>query len=622
MIYKNRKGRQSTKRGDRAARKTHYGNPIKEVPTMTTPQKALPATTKPAVKTGGHTYGAKVSSQPKFKPVSDEVTVYGAKKFRTPYREDEFTGTQGSPIPAYVFDIDGTLQGYGSGADTKVLEWAKKIYKDDPDAVFLIITARDHGSFGYETSFNWLMRHFPYPFIGPFARPKDDPRYASEFKRELAQGFEDMGLYQILGAADDNDFVIDMWKQWAIDHFEDPKDFNLLECSYGTYASWRSGLPSKGETRSYGSYSGSGYTNTHKDDHWDSEAKAWVANKKRENGKDYVWVSTYYDKDQGKSIPGHWLQVETTGTGAVGDGAKHREAGTSRYDGDSRGNGSITDDPRWQAYFNDRYGTPKANKPNKWPKGSLNVVSTSEVEEQSDEAQRDDDYYHAILDDLLNDLPLDRDDIEFLIEHDNPEMNPDTIEAMTDRELLEVGGYWTEDEMDRMVPLDRRDEDDDEVIEGEVIDEAHIAAKKARMDLEDEVWAHYEDLTMEDLQNMDVLVLEDLLLRASHTPEHTLLTYHGVLDDGEPTGELKVSEVLGELSPDEQEAWNLSGRTYMARDGKLEDITDELAAEQAAKSPLDSWPKLDPIKVAQAQGQQRQLGMVDVHLPEPTEGVA
>ena len=73
-----------------------------------------------------------------------------------------------------------------------MLDWAEKHHAADPHAVFLVITARDHGSFGYKTSFNWLMKHFPYPFIGPFARPVDDPRFTTEFKRELTQGFEDM----------------------------------------------------------------------------------------------------------------------------------------------------------------------------------------------------------------------------------------------------------------------------------------------------------------------------------------------------------------------------------------------------------------------------------------------
>ena len=48
-----------------------------------------------------------------FKPISEEIMPYGGKRFRTPIRKDEFFGTQGSPIPAYIFDIDGTLQGWG-----------------------------------------------------------------------------------------------------------------------------------------------------------------------------------------------------------------------------------------------------------------------------------------------------------------------------------------------------------------------------------------------------------------------------------------------------------------------------------------------------------------------------
>ena len=280
------------KRGDRT---THYGLPI------TDKEVAMKTTTK---KTAA------------LKPLSEETTPYGGKRFRTPVRKDEFTGTQGSPIPAYIFDIDGTLQGWGQGAQQEVLDWAEKLYQDDPHAVFLVVTARDHGSFGYTTSFDWLMKHFPYPFIGPFARPTDDPRFTTEFKRELAQGFEDIGLYQIMGAADDNEWVIKMWKQWAIDHFEDPADFDLLECSYGTYAGWRKDLPSKSHT-GYGSY-GTTATGTHKGERW--------VNGGMVNGK---WAQ------------GHWE-----------DEATHRPAGTNRYDGAT----VLDKDPAWKGYFEERYG--------------------------------------------------------------------------------------------------------------------------------------------------------------------------------------------------------------------------------------------------------------------------
>lgn len=206
-----RRGKTTTQVG-RDARPTHYGNP-KEVP---------------AVK----------------QPTDSNLTPYGAKRFRTPTHKNEFSGEQGSALPAVILDIDGTLQTWGQGADAKVLDYCKKHY--EAGHVLIVVTARTH-DYDYERSFNWLMRNLPYPFIGPFHRACDDPRYASEFKREVAQGFEDMNLYRIVGAADDNDYVNDMWRHWAKEHFTDPADFDLLVCGYGDYSHWRTNLPSKGK---------------------------------------------------------------------------------------------------------------------------------------------------------------------------------------------------------------------------------------------------------------------------------------------------------------------------------------------------------------------------------------
>jgi hypothetical protein len=581
MIYKNRKGR-GTKRGDRAARSTHYGNPKKEVAMTTSTTKALPApkTTTPTTTT----------SKPKFEPVSHEVTPYGAKKFRTPYTKDEFTGTAGSPIPAYVFDIDGTLQGWGSGADSKALAWAKKIYeaKGNEDVVFLVITARDHGSFGYTTSFNWLMRHFPYPFIGPFARATDDPRFASEFKRELAQGFEDMGLYQIMGAADDNEFVINMWKQWAIDHFEDPKDFDLLECAYPKYSTWRSDLPSKGSSHSGGyGYGSSGYSGVHSDEHWDSTKRAWVKDERTVGGKTEVWVPGRWDSATNKYIDGYWtLKGGSTTKPSPASWGRDPVDGVWKKELDfldpaEKSNGSITDDPRWLAYFAKREA-----------KGAYTGIDPEDVETTEDTEE----LYNETLDEVLAvGYTPDRADLEFIVAHDNPDFTPQDIESMTDYELMELSGFWTPDEIQEME--DRKDEssvdlDDPKLpLDVEEVPEAHIKAKNYRLNIEDEVWARYEDLTMEDIQQMDLLVLEELMVRADNTDKHTLLTYHGVLDTGEPTGELKVSEVLGEV---EGTDWKEGGRTYAARGGKLIDITEELATEAAVKAIIDVHLPDDP----------------------------
>jgi hypothetical protein len=192
-----------------------------------------------------------------YAPLSAELTPYGTLAYRTPVRADQFTGATGPVLEAVVLDIDGTMQGWGGGLDKTLADWCEQHYRRNPDVVFLVITARDH-EYMYETSFNWCMRDFPYAFIGPFCRAAGDPRLASEFKRQLAQGFEDMGLYRIVGAADDNKYVLKMWAHWKATR--NPA-FDLLECdAYTGYGDWRSGLGSKGKT--WGSYYSSPTTAT------------------------------------------------------------------------------------------------------------------------------------------------------------------------------------------------------------------------------------------------------------------------------------------------------------------------------------------------------------------------
>jgi len=178
---------------------------------------------------------------------ADNSTPYGALRFRTPWRPDEFAGPKGSPIYAGILDIDGTLQDFGTAASKKVLDWMKTVEKRHPKMVWLVVTARTH-EYDYQRSFDWLVKHVPSAFIGPFHRAADDPRYASEFKRELAQGFEDIGLYKIVAAADDNEHVIKMWKHWAETHFASADEFDLLETSYSIYSggySSRYGFPTQ-----------------------------------------------------------------------------------------------------------------------------------------------------------------------------------------------------------------------------------------------------------------------------------------------------------------------------------------------------------------------------------------
>ena len=363
-----RRGISTNRAARRAARTTLYGN-----------QKEVTAVAKPTI-------------------TDPNLTPYGAKRFRTPTHKNEFNGEQGSKMKAVILDIDGTLQTWGQGADAKVLEYCKKHY--DQDHVLIVVTARTH-DYDYERSFNWLMKHLPYPFIGPFHRACDDPRYASEFKREIAQGFEDMNLYQIVGAADDNDFVNDMWRHWADEHFDNPADFDLLECGYGDYSHWRSGLPNKGGT---------------------TAAVTKSTTTTSVSGR--TWVPGAFDKTTGKWVNGHYAD-EAVDADAIG----------------------------WQDYLDQRWGP---------------VVTKS----------TDEDEYEVLL--LSTD---DRVALEDKVLKENSQLKLDDVEKLSDEELMALDG----------VPVDERSE-----------------RISNRLDLEDEVFASYPDLSLVEIQEMDVATLQQL----------------------------------------------------------------------------------------------------------------
>ena len=451
---------------NRKIRPTRYGNPIEEgamskknqnlkFTPRTTPTKTvtkMPVTKSAPVKTYAPKYVA-----PKFYPVSDEVTVYGAKKYRTPYRKDQFTGTQGSKRKAVILDIDGTIQSWGSGLAAEIKEWLKKHY--DAGDWFVVITARD--DFMYETSFNWLMRQLPYPFIGPFTRAEDDPRYASEFKRELA---EDLSAYfEFVGAADDNEWVLKMWDQWAIDHFENPADFDIFRAAGHTgYADWRSELPYKGNYQGYGSYGTSSYV-SHKGEHWVNGAMV--------NG---VWQQGYWAKDDPADV------------------AKNRPAGTRTFaDGKA-----LQDDPAWKAYFAKR---EKA--------GAYTGQQRDAVAEVIDEAI---DIIDAEL--VGNDTALRRADLEAMVRYNYPGYKDAEIDLMDLGELSDLAGVSTTDW--GRVP-------GQEVLFTNA--QLGIAAEtnltptqrgsliRERMAIEDEVLDRYPDFVLGDVQVMDMEELEDRL---------------------------------------------------------------------------------------------------------------
>jgi hypothetical protein len=453
---------------------------------------------------------------PQFKPLSDEQTAYGAKKYRTPTSAKQFSGIQGSAQEAIVLDIDGTLQTFGAGLDKTVEAYCEKHYKRNPDIAFLIVTARDH-EYMFETSFNWCMRHFPYAFIGPFCRAIDDPRLASEFKRELSQGFEDMGLYRIVGAADDNEYVNAMWKHWAQTHFAKAEDFDLLEMStYPSYIGWRSELPGKGG--GWGSYTSSS-------SNYGKPSTVGLTGG--------TWVNGYTDPVSGRHVSGHWSDAADEAQ------AKHRPAGERSFaDGTDLVIGKdLSTDAAWGAYLQKRYGRPSKAAAGAWPKPGLNVVS---------ESPNGTDVLDGVIDELGVSQALYRADLEDMVAYDHPDWTPETIGAMTNADLREECGItngdyrvmlydeiakvfgshlcdneledFSVDEVEAMLDMTRAE------IEF-VLDERHEhnyriesswpeveeeRRRNTRMDLEDLVVAKRHDLTLpqaEELDTKDLLVI-------------------------------------------------------------------------------------------------------------------
>lgn len=508
MNYTNKGRKQGSKRENRT---THYGHVVTPVTGYSAP--ALPA----GKVTTTTSYPS--SSAPKYAPVSDEVTVYGAKKFRTPWSKDEYTGLRGSKIHAYVLDIDGTLQDFGSSASKKVLDWCAKIDKADPKAVFLVITARDHGSFGYQGSFNWLLHAFPYPFIGPFARAVDDPRYASEFKRELAQGFEDMGLYQIMGAADDNTYVLDMWDQWGKDHFADPATFDVLRCDTGSYQAWRKDLPTKGST-GYPSYGGTQHAN----EHWDSAAQAYVSDFR--TGQ--VWEHGAWSSEQKKYVPGYWRDVTVIG-------GKNRAAGTSRYAGTD-----VSTDPNWASYVSARQqGGAYLGEPEPALDDEL-----QEILDQIDAEQQDG-------------YALYRADLEAVVRHDFPGYAQAELDDMSLEELREhagLTGTWSQEE--RAAVGSKYVADDGELFTAEQLgygdtEFAGMSRQQRidyRLDLEQELYAE-TDLDHVVIETMDLVALEIRLdeVEAQRRADERATEDQGAPAGGPATAPLDVAEVLRNL---------------------------------------------------------------------------
>lgn len=395
----NRRNTRSTRRDRRRARtvagqtvnpqdkyvKKTVAKVVENAQTASQAKAAVPVTT-----TTTTSYGTTTSSYRSLPPVSDEITPYGAKKFRNPMWKNEFVGTQGSPMEAVVLDIDGTLTEWGSSANQDTVKWTRNHV--EKGRVILVITARDHGV-SFTSSFNQLLKLLPFAFIGPFCRPDDDPRYASEFKRELVQGFEDAGLYKIVGAADDNNFVIDMWKHWAIEHFENPEDFDLLECSYRSYSSWRNDLPAR-ESGKTVSYTGMGSkvtsaTATSKTPAVASTATPPASKVEVKKTTPQRWVNGHRDGSTGDWIGGYWSSSVIESTSDVDDD-------------------SVIADVTWEQYLSQRPGKTAPDDDDIWTN----------------------DGYTLFRSDVLRE-----------VERVYPHMHPDEYEGKSNEELWEMAGY-------------------------------------------------------------------------------------------------------------------------------------------------------------------------------------
>ncbi|MGB5794430.1 MAG: hypothetical protein WBH51_01405 [Mycolicibacter algericus] len=132
-----------------------------------------------------------------------------------PKRIRSLYAPSGTRPPAVIVDIDGTLEDWNCLPHPETLKWVKR--QHDAGRVVLIVTARDHET-DYKRTHAWLKRHLHVPFVGPFCRSYDDLRYASEFKRAVYKQLS--GLYEIVGAAEDNRHVIAMWKAQGLEVLE------------------------------------------------------------------------------------------------------------------------------------------------------------------------------------------------------------------------------------------------------------------------------------------------------------------------------------------------------------------------------------------------------------------
>lgn len=134
-------------------------------------------------------------------------------------------GTPGTKPEAVILDMDGTLENWDGHPNPHAFEYAQAHH--DKGRVLIIITARDH-EWSYSRTHDWLRKHLHLPFVGPICRPADDERYACDFKKHV---YDQLSVvYDIVGAIDDDDYVLGMWRSIdGLDVVETKYDYNISQ---------------------------------------------------------------------------------------------------------------------------------------------------------------------------------------------------------------------------------------------------------------------------------------------------------------------------------------------------------------------------------------------------------
>ena len=127
----------------------------------------------------------------------------------------------GSKPEAVIVDVDGTIENWDGRPHTDGMAWVNQQHA--AGRVIIVVTARDHGN-AYQRTHAWLTRNMTVPFVGPFCRSDDDPRYASAFKQDVHRRLSH--LYKIVAAIDDNLHVLNMWRSIGVEAVQTAYDYS------------------------------------------------------------------------------------------------------------------------------------------------------------------------------------------------------------------------------------------------------------------------------------------------------------------------------------------------------------------------------------------------------------